>query len=233
MSGLNVQDILVVGGFGQSPYLRAAIKRRFETPDRQITAAHDGSSKVVADGTVTWLVKTCVTSRAPRFSFGTAMNTLYDSSNSAHVGRHTFIMCDGRRHVRDCWSRIAPQGVVIDANTAMREGYERLYDEPTPDLSEIRTSIYAWTGPDTEPEWMKEPNGEKIRGFRNICDVQADLSGQKGLLHKKRGAKGIYWVLKYTIGIRFGGTELEAFVEWYERGKKFTGNAAVIPNGLE
>jgi len=49
--------------------------------------------------------------------------------------------------------------------------------------------------------------------------VQADLSGQKGLLHERSGAKGIYWILEYTIGIRFGGTELEAFVEWYERVK--------------
>jgi hypothetical protein len=46
--------------------------------------------------------------------------------------------------------------------------------------------------------------------------VKADLSGKKGLLHEKTGANGIYWSLDFTIGIRFGGTELEAFVEWFE-----------------
>ncbi|KIM82434.1 hypothetical protein PILCRDRAFT_462232 [Piloderma croceum F 1598] len=61
MSGLDVKDILMVGGFGQSAYLHAAIKRRFESPDCQITAAHAGSSKAVADGAVIWLLKTRVT----------------------------------------------------------------------------------------------------------------------------------------------------------------------------
>lgn len=49
--------------------------------------------------------------------------------------------------------------------------------------------------------------------------MQADLSGKAGLLHEARGANGNYWILEFTIGIRFGGTELEAFVEWYERVK--------------
>jgi len=65
-----------------------------------------------------------------------------------------------------------PQGVVIDANTAMRKRYERQYDEPTPDLSEIRTSIYAWTDPDIEPEWIKEPNGAPT----SLVDVRCLLN---------------------------------------------------------
>jgi len=43
-----------------------------------------------------------------------------------------------------------------------------------------------------------------------------NLSGLKGLLEKKVGANGYYWSLVFDIGIRFGGTELEAFIEWEE-----------------
>ena len=46
--------------------------------------------------------------------------------------------------------------------------------------------------------------------------MQADLSGKAGLLRKACGVKGNYWILEITVGIRFGGTELEAFVEWNE-----------------
>ena len=82
--------------------------------------------------------------------------------------------------------------------------------------------------------------------------MRADLSEMTRLLEKKKGTRGKYWVLNFTIGIKFGGTELEAFVEWYDgvrvsnvpsselhlidtpsQGKKCTGNAAVIPDGLE
>jgi len=52
-----------------------------------------------------------------------------------------------------------PQGVVIDANTATRQVYSKQFGEPTPDLSEIKASIYAWTNPDIESEWLAEPNG--------------------------------------------------------------------------
>ena len=74
----------------------------------------------------------------------------------------------------------------------------------------------------------------------------------RGLLIKEMGSKGYYWILKYRIGIRFGGTELEAFIEWTEgvyifhhayiylhvddassQNKTCTSKAAVIPMGLE
>ena len=66
-------------------------------------------AKAVADGAVIWLVKTCVTSRVPRFSFGTSSMVPYDSFNNAHVGRHKFYEPDGRRYVGGHWSRIAPR----------------------------------------------------------------------------------------------------------------------------
>ena len=37
------------------------------------------------------------------------------------------------------------------------------------------------------------------------------------MLEKREGALGPYWILDYTIGIKFGGTEFRAFVEWEEK----------------
>jgi hypothetical protein len=55
-----------------------------------------------------------------------------------------------------------------------------------------------------------------IPGFKQMCSVQADLSGLRGGLVQSMGTKGYYWTLNFDIGIRFGGTELEAFIEWKE-----------------
>jgi hypothetical protein len=63
----------------------------------------------VADGAVVWLIKMCVTRRAPRFSIGVETIVPYDSSNRAHVGRRTFYEPDGLLHVGGHWSQIAPR----------------------------------------------------------------------------------------------------------------------------
>jgi hypothetical protein len=52
------------------------------------------------------------------------------------------------------------------------------------------------------------------RGFEEICEVEADLSGMRQALKKKTGRDGDYWYLDFTMALQFGGTELQAFVEW-------------------
>ena len=49
-----------------------------------------------------------------------------------------------------------------------------------------------------------------------ICTISADLSRLSGALEQRSGADGIYWMLRFKVGIRFGGTELQAYLEWNE-----------------
>lgn len=58
--------------------------------------------------------------------------------------------------------------------------------------------------------------GDLNPGFEQICSVRANLSGLRGRLTKKGGLNGAYWELSYVIGLRFGRTALEAFIEWDE-----------------
>lgn len=51
-----------------------------------------------------------------------------------------------------------------------------------------------------------------------MCTISADLSNLRGALERKIGAHGsVYWSLNCDVCIRFGGTELEAYLEWKER----------------
>lgn len=55
-------------------------------------------------------------------------------------------------------------------------------------------------------------------GFRRICRVTGNLSNLSGALERGIGQYGApYWYLKFEVCIRFGGTELEAYLEWKER----------------
>lgn len=51
-------------------------------------------------------------------------------------------------------------------------------------------------------------------GFYEVCELYADLTALRGALQRQEGLLGPYWRLKIQIVIRFGGTELEAFLEW-------------------
>lgn len=58
--------------------------------------------------------------------------------------------------------------------------------------------------------------------FRTVCTLSADLRGLEGALEKKIGDQGsAYWSLKCDVCIRFGGTELEAYLEWKENVSSF------------
>jgi hypothetical protein len=71
--------------------------------------------------------------------------------------------------------------------------------------------------------------GRLNEGFEEICQVQADLSGMHAALVKSTGPDGDYYDLSYSVALRFGGTELLAFVEW-EQNVSFDIYACSFPN---
>jgi hypothetical protein len=50
-----------------------------------------------------------------------------------------------------------------------------------------------------------------------VCRITGNLSNLSGALERKIGQHGNpYWYLEFEVCIRFGGTELEAYLEWKE-----------------
>lgn len=154
----------------------------------------------------------------------------------------------------------------------MRRSYSQQFKTSTPNLSEETEEIYAFVLPGSPPEWLRNAKGVQLSstvceitidlfylyriddlnlGFKQVCTVRANLNRLRGRLTKKIGPNGPYWKLYYVIGIRFGRTQLEAFLEWDEdvrnfwcsvqwvvvkislQGEKCTSEATVIPHGLE
>ena len=54
--------------------------------------------------------------------------------------------------------------------------------------------------------------------FREVCELEADLSGlQRSLVAQRNPATGvIYYTVKYTVAVFFGGTTLRAQLRWLE-----------------
>lgn len=51
--------------------------------------------------------------------------------------------------------------------------------------------------------------------MRHVCDLRADLSQLKDSLVKHTGPDGVeYWKVEYSVLIMFGGTQLQARLQW-------------------
>ncbi|KAG8793239.1 hypothetical protein FRC12_003456 [Ceratobasidium sp. 428] len=232
-TGSTLQHILLVGGFGDSPYLRQKLLSEFNNAGCSVTIANDLTSKAVADGAVIWSAKLSVVKRVTRVSYGTGICAFHNSQNPDHAGRTILKWKDGSNRVWGYWSQIVGRGVVMDTTGAIRQSYRKQFKEPNPQMNKVSDAVYAWTN-DSEPpnEWLCDKRGHLNRGYERICEVEADLSGMSRALEKRSGPKGDYYRLEYTIALQFGGTELRAFLEWKQAGKTHTGPASIIPSAL-
>ncbi len=57
-------------------------------------------------------------------------------------------------------------------------------------------------------------SGNLAHGIEEICTISTDMSGISDVLKEWRGSDGKYWTVDFNIGIQFGGTELQAYLEW-------------------
>ncbi|QRW20316.1 heat shock protein 70 kDa 12B [Rhizoctonia solani] len=228
INGLNVPYILLVGGFGDSVYVRNEFKKRYESRGSKITLTNDSSSKAVADGALIWSTISSVHSRAPRYSFGIKILVPFLSHIHTRQGRVSYTDADGEEVVSGGWSQIVQKGVALDSEVVCRRRYHCRYSTGTPYLEVFTIDLISYSG-DGTPEWVNSPNGSLCPGFRTSCTIKANLKNLEGALTSATGRHGLrYWSLSFEVCIRFGGTELESYLEWEEHGIKRTGPASIV-----
>ncbi|KAG8682041.1 hypothetical protein FRC08_015223, partial [Ceratobasidium sp. 394] len=224
----SVSHIILVGGFGESPYLREQLKARFSS-GCQIITTNEATSKAVADGALIWHCVNSVVSRAPRYSFGIEIVVPLVHNSKEHNGRIIVSRPSGP-YVAGAWSQIVAKGVTLDCDSVSRRPYRREYWTPNPELSHVNQDIYSYAFGGA-PKWTRNKTGGFNSGFRKVCSITADISGLRGALRSEVGAGGVgYWSLTFAVCIRFGRTELEAFLEWSEHGIVRTGPAQIVPS---
>ncbi|KAG8717708.1 hypothetical protein FRC08_006900 [Ceratobasidium sp. 394] len=183
----------------------------------------------VADGAVIWNTISSVYSRAPRASFGVVVTTIFDPDNSEHRNRIKTISPDGIPRVIGAWCPIVTKGVPIDAKAVCREGVGRFYMSPTSDPGSVTMTLFSYSGED-QPNWALDSQGTEVRGFRKACTIVANLQNISNALTTGIGIHGrLFWVFEAEVCIRFGGTELQAYLEWEEEGVTRTGPATFVP----
>jgi len=225
---------LLVGGFGESKYLRAKLSKASRALGVEVTLISESTSKAVADGGVIWFAKHAVSARATRFAFGLEVVGRAKSSDIQQKGRIQMNTPTGMRSV-GVWSEIVPKNAVFHESEEVTKEFARFYSTRSPDLSCFRTVLYAFdgNGQGSKPRYLSDAAGQLYPGFHEVCRVTANLSGLKESLHEVRGPEGVCWLIKFKIALTFGATELRASILWEDRqGKTHRGAASVLPSNF-
>ncbi|KAH7339944.1 hypothetical protein B0J17DRAFT_767609 [Rhizoctonia solani] len=225
----DVQHILLVGGFGDSPYLHTQFESHFGSDSCEVVLANDFTSKAVADGAVIWNTLCSVVSRTPRRSFGMICASACFPWLPEAEGREAFLGPQGVPLIPGKWVQIAKKGVPVDADEIYRNSFHRSLMESNPNSVSLSVELFSYSG-DDEPRWAKDPEGNLYPGFKPMCTITAHLWDLEGVLKKETGLTGIdYWDLTSEVCICFGKTELRAYLEWEQNGAKLKGPATVVP----
>ncbi|ELU36985.1 hypothetical protein AG1IA_08982 [Rhizoctonia solani AG-1 IA] len=170
---------------------------------------------LLADGALIWSTLSSVYSRAPRYSFGIHIAIPFLSNVHSRQGRSSYIDASGEAMVSGAWSQIVQKGVALDSEVVCRSPYVQHHSTGTPDLELFTVNLIAYSGEGT-PEWVHSPNGSSTNQLA-ACTIKANLKNLEGALTSATGRHGSrYWSLNFDVCIRFGGTELESYLEWNE-----------------
>eukprot|EP00918_Siedleckia_nematoides_P076137 GHVU01166531.1.p1 GENE.GHVU01166531.1~~GHVU01166531.1.p1 ORF type:complete len:546 (+),score=50.24 GHVU01166531.1:96-1640(+) len=228
LEGHSVKYILLVGGFGDSPYLRSMFREGPGERGIEITLANDSTAKAVADGGIIWYAKNAVTSRATRFAYGTETLVDYNPKLSEHQGRNVRETLGGAT-VSGGWSQIIAKDTVIDDKEDTNKTYFRMFATANPSLSLFEETIYAYSGPLAKPTFIMTKSGDIDPHFHKVGVVKADMTGKQGALQRVTTKGQTYWRLPFKVALRFGTTELRASIEWKEQGQTKKGPATIVP----
>ncbi|QRV90319.1 heat shock protein 70 kDa 12A [Ceratobasidium sp. AG-Ba] len=221
--------IFLVGGFGESQYVRQRLIDEFSPNGHQVMFLDDAHGKAASDGSIIWFVRQGVVGRATRMSFGLKIVEPYDPNMPGHSTRTQVVLPNGRHHVDGKWDSIIERNIVVDRCSAIRRAYVRSYTDSHPDLGQFMVELYVWTD-DTKaaPEWITDSDDKIIDGFKVICEINADLNGMAGSLKKQEGKQGSYYRLDFNLCLEFGGVELKAYLEWDEKDATKRSEAQII-----
>ncbi|KAH7333023.1 hypothetical protein B0J17DRAFT_677276 [Rhizoctonia solani] len=230
MSGIECRYILLVGGFGDSLYLRRSMSEEFSGDGCSVYIANESTAKAVAEGAIIWYSKRSVISRATRKAYGVDINEPYNPNDPTHYERRVYRHAAGYDYLIGKWSQIIGKGVVVSADSAVRETYWCSYRTPNPPLGNFSITLYAYNGEGTPDLWLRDNSGKLNAGFEQVCEVRVDLRMMRHGLQRRAGPDGDYYYLLFTIVFLFGHTELSIAVEWEQDGETRTTPAHIIPS---
>ncbi|CAG7852394.1 SubName: Full=Uncharacterized protein {ECO:0000313/EMBL:CCA74285.1} [Serendipita indica DSM 11827] len=235
MSGKSPKYLLLVGGFGGSPYLKSQLKDLFGGQGIEIVTVEQSMKKAAAEGAMIWYLKNMVRARVARETYGTSVNALYDALLHGERSHKVEMDADGFQRIQNVFDTWVKKGTTVDYGFSYTAKY--YYSWPKvgyskPKLAVEELEVYMWDR-DIVPIWVKDEKGSLTPGLRHVCTVKADLSPlNKHGIRAEKGRNELYWKADFQVAVTLpiGGAQLQARLQWHERGVLKQGPATTIVN---
>ncbi|EJD39210.1 hypothetical protein AURDEDRAFT_146694 [Auricularia subglabra TFB-10046 SS5] len=227
------ENFLLVGGFAESPYLRAALQQALAYRGITFVFSDEPTRKAAAGGACSWQVKQYVTARAARCTYGVSVYEYYDPTSSLHFERRDtcFVDPSGKSCIPGFFETLVLKNTVIRHDEPVSQIFWQLYEREPNELQQFTVDLLV-TDSERPGPWAKRPAGQYCDGVRVACKLQADLSGLRGALTANFNAAGhAYWQIEYWIEIFFGRTTLCAALVWEEQVRLLILASTIHSNG--
>ncbi|KIM25133.1 hypothetical protein M408DRAFT_331419 [Serendipita vermifera MAFF 305830] len=228
LGNYGVKYLLLVGGFGESQYLQKMLREQFESHKISIVTTEEPS-----EGAMIWYIKQSVMARIARTYIGVKVTTRYNPGDPEHVRRQQLTRkdLDGTLSLSGKFTTFVSKGTRLQGDFTHVEGFSRFYRPVQDRLGSYSCNLAIWEG-EGNPSWVIDLKGEELPQLRRLCILKADLSGLKNSLKFEIGPKGEYYRVNFRVAIRFGGTQLQARLQWDEQGVLQEGPISIIPNAI-
>ncbi|MCR6488251.1 Hsp70 family protein [Amycolatopsis sp. OK19-0408] len=188
------ENILLVGGFADSEYLRQSLADHF-TGRATILTPPDPGGAVVA-GAAHFACEPDTRARRVRYSYGIRVTEDFDI-NAGHRDEHKIVV-DGKLKCRNVFSSHAHAGDIVPTTKTVSRRYFPLYDDQTG----IKFDVYRSTS--RTPTFVTDPS----------CDYVGSLEvSLKEVMKRDIDRRGV------EVRFRFGETEIDVWAYVIETGK--------------
>ncbi|PFH47733.1 hypothetical protein AMATHDRAFT_151430 [Amanita thiersii Skay4041] len=216
-STIPMKVLFMVGGFATSDYLYQTLDNYFKKAGITIMRPDAYLNKAVAEGSVAHYLDRTVRSRVSKYDFGTPISETFNPNRPEHIARQdrAFYVASGDRWIGGAFSVILSKNTTVSEETEYRRSYDiQLSSNDVKSPWNESCSIQCYRGlEDHAPEWIdKAPNL-----FTHLCTVTADLSNLIRSLKPIVSEQGkTYYILRFSVVLLFGLTELDAEIAWTE-----------------
>ncbi|PVF96871.1 hypothetical protein CPB86DRAFT_476431 [Serendipita vermifera] len=217
LRGRKVQHVLLVGGFGGSPFLRKRLSDLLATHTAEIVSVEEYSKKAAAEGALVWYIKQLVASRVLKYTFGAEMGVDYNPRDELHRSRADLTY----KNAQDT-RRVRVFGVWAQKDTRVTRNWSTTFEyRPTWDRYPRHDYIYSIPvyihEQNSTPPWVYDKSGQLLQGYKRVCTLKAQLREMIPAIQKANGNKGSYWYLDLEAVIQFDGTQLRGKLQWKDK----------------
>jgi len=180
----------------------------------------------VANGAVRHHLYKTVSARISPYCYGVLCDVGYEPSNEEHEFRVCLVYTSAtsEKFIGPTFSSVAKKVLVFPSISYILGPSSYRTEIRRIDEAKLTVVLYVYDGEGPIPLWFQENEEE----FRKLCDIKADLSEQCTPKSKSIVDGREFWVLRFSVEVTLGSTEIEARIKWQNGGKTKYSPATVV-----